>query len=221
MCLIKKLFLNKLMHTYDWGIVDFGAVSCNDHLWMSHICNHSGHLTSDTIKLSPISTWHNCLASRYKWEKIQGRMLNIMWCHSRDENWDFMMAEFSTFSNLNGSRFPGMDVRWCFKDGNPAVTDGFPHKGALTRNLFPFDDVIMWLSPSLEAFRVCSGRMWNNNLNFAYDFYTKTLSSRDPFHLHRCPSLSYSQWKNGIRRLGFWWTQIIQTRHSSIWKVFL
>ena len=28
--------------------------------------------------------------------------------------------------------------------GNPPVTGGSPHKGPVTREMFPFDDVIMW-----------------------------------------------------------------------------
>ena len=28
-------------------------------------------------------------------------------------------------------------------DGNPPMTGGFPHKGPVTRKMFPFDDVIM------------------------------------------------------------------------------
>ena len=35
-CLTQKLFLNKLMHTYDWCIVGLGAISCNVNLLMSH-----------------------------------------------------------------------------------------------------------------------------------------------------------------------------------------
>ena len=30
-------------------------------------------------------------------------------------------------------------------EGNSPVTDEFPHKGPVTRKMFPFDDVIMWL----------------------------------------------------------------------------
>ena len=29
-------------------------------------------------------------------------------------------------------------------EGNPPVTGGFPHKGPVTRKMFPFDDVVMW-----------------------------------------------------------------------------
>ena len=32
-----------------------------------------------------------------------------------------------------------------FCEGNPTVTIGFPHKGPVTRKMFPFDDVIMIL----------------------------------------------------------------------------
>ena len=32
-------------------------------------------------------------------------------------------------------------------EGNPPVTDGFPHKGQVTRKMFPFDDVIVTPHP--------------------------------------------------------------------------
>ena len=32
----------------------------------------------------------------------------------------------------------------CLCEGNPPVTGGFPHKGPVTRKMFPFEDVIMW-----------------------------------------------------------------------------
>ena len=48
--------------------------------WQWNILYYSFfNLTSDTIKFSPIATWHNLLATRHWWEKIQGRM------HNRDK----------------------------------------------------------------------------------------------------------------------------------------
>ena len=45
-------------------------------------------------------------------------MINIMWFRNRNEEWDFMMADFFTIPNLKkGARFPGIAnlfLRWHF-----------------------------------------------------------------------------------------------------------
>ena len=59
--LIKKSFLNKMMHIYDWCIVASGAVSCSYNLWTCLQCEYSGHLNSDTMKFPPNPTWYDFL----------------------------------------------------------------------------------------------------------------------------------------------------------------
>ena len=128
-------------------IVGFDASSYNDNFWMCHSCEHSGHLTSDTMKFSPSSTWHNFSASRHYWEKNQGRMLNIMLFHNRDTNKDFTMADSSPFQNLHDDviKWQHFPCCWPFVRGVHRSPVNSPHKGQW-RGALMFFVICVWIN---------------------------------------------------------------------------
>ena len=95
-----------MIHFCDWCIVTFDAMSCNVMITIeSPIHVNTGHLTSDTIQFSIISTWLYFFTSRYKWENMHGRVPNTMWFHNRDIKQDFMIGDVSGFLNSMAQDF--------------------------------------------------------------------------------------------------------------------
>ena len=89
-----------------------------------------------------------------------------------------MSAVASKISSLtivhSGAVYSGADQRKHQKlrvaylwEGNSPVTDEFPHKGSVTRKMFPFDDVIMWQMTTKRVY-ICMYTPFSHWIRFLY-----------------------------------------------------
>ena len=72
---------------------------------------------------------------------------------------DTVASEITSLTIVYSSVYSGADQIKYRSPASLAVTGGFPHKGPITREKFPFDDVIMRDYISLAGSRVKSNNM--------------------------------------------------------------
>ena len=80
-----------------------------------------------------------------------GRLFLAFFFHYNDVIMSPMASQITSLTIVYSTIYSGADQRkhqssapLSFVGGNSPMTGEFPHKGPVTRKMFPFDDVIMW-----------------------------------------------------------------------------
>ena len=170
----------------DWVHIHLRSLLCIIHII------YSAGVTSMIHAVYPTNHAHSsyCVVFCCGWYQSNEPYIQDNWPHYNDVIMDAMTSQMTSLAIVYSSVYLGTDKRKHQSSASLAFVRGIhrwpvnsPHKGPLTRKVFPFDDVIMWHRDNHTFATAPVEQQWGLQIVFVCLYIT-------PSHHHHCANLS-------------------------------